>query len=300
MKTIVINIPTLYSNHPDFRLLAALCRQIMETTAAEIVVKFDQCVFFKANAVACISAALEYAHQHGKTVVVDFPSMAEPVYRACCNYKFVHHFGGAFGSRSTNTIELRKFQLADKDLIDYLFTQMPGHQFFPQISPALRRALCLRFVEIYINAFVHSQSPVGAFSCGQGYPSGIFPFQLTVVDLGIGIPANVREFLGQPQMTGRQALYWALQEGHSTKFPPGGSGAFGLGLKLLSDLARLNRGRLEIYSHDGYACIQQSGVIVDNFEKDFPGTVLNLELRQDDNFYYLTSEDMSSPESNIF
>jgi hypothetical protein len=65
-------------------------------------------------------------------------------------------------------------------------------------------------------------------------------------------------------------------------------------------LARLNRGRLEIYSHDSYACIQQSGVFVDNFEEDFPGTVLNLELRQDDNFYYLTSEDMSSPESNIF
>lgn len=101
-------------------------------------------------------------------------------------------------------------------------------------------------------------------------------------------------------MTGRQALLWALQEGHSTKFPPGGSGAFGLGLKLLSDLARLNRGRLEIYSHDSYACIQQSGVNVYNFNEAFPGTVLNLELRQDDNFYYLTTEDMSSPESNIF
>lgn len=194
MQTLHLEIPTLYSNLLDFRTLAALCRQIMETSAAEIVVKFDQCIFFKANAVACISAALDYARHHGKTVVVDFSSMPEPVYRACSNYKFVQHFGGPFGSRFVNTIELHKFQLADKDLIDYLFTQVPGHQFFPQISPALRRALCLRFVEIYINAFVHSQSPVGAFSCGQGYPSGIFPFQLTVVDLGIGIPANVREF----------------------------------------------------------------------------------------------------------
>ena len=177
---------------------------------------------------------------------------------------------------------------------------MPGHQFFPHISPALRRALCLRFVEIYINAFVHSQSPVGAYSCGQGYPFGNFPFQLTVVDLGVGIPANVKEFLGQPQMTGRQALHWALQEGHSTKFPAGGSGASGLGLKLLSDLATLNRGRLEIYSHDSYACIQQSGVSGDSFYENFPGTVLNLELRQDDNFYHLTSEEMTSPKSNIF
>jgi hypothetical protein len=118
MQTIVIDIPTLYSNHPDFRLLAALCRQIMETTAAEIVVKFDQCAFFKANAVACISAAIEYARHHGKTVVVDFSSTPEPVYRACSNYKFVQHFGGPFGGRSVNTIELCKFQLADRDLID--------------------------------------------------------------------------------------------------------------------------------------------------------------------------------------
>jgi len=116
MQTLYLDVPTLYSNHPAFRTLAALCRQIMETPAAEIVVKFHQCIFLKANAVACISAALEYARHHGKTIVVDFSSMAEPVYRACCNYKFVHHFGGPFGGHSVNTIELRQFQLADKDL----------------------------------------------------------------------------------------------------------------------------------------------------------------------------------------
>jgi hypothetical protein len=299
MHVLSIDIPTLYSSYSDFRTLAALCRQIMETTAAEIAVKFHQCTFFKANAVACISAALEYARNHGKAVVVDFSSMTEPVYRACCNYKFVHHFGGPFGSHSANTIKLRHFELANEDLVDYLFTQVPGHQFFPHISPALRFALCKRFIEIYVNAFTHSHSPVGAYSCGQGYPFGIFPFQLTVVDLGVGIPANVREFLGQPQISGRRALRWALQEGHSTKFRPDDKETRGLGLKLLSDLARLNGGKLEIYSHDGYACIQHSRVLVDNFEEDFPGTVLNLELRQDDNFYHLTTEDATSPK-NIF
>ncbi|MDZ7291959.1 MAG: hypothetical protein ONB44_17095 [candidate division KSB1 bacterium] len=294
-----VDIPTLYSNLQDFRILASLCRQILATKATEIVVRFDQCTFFKANAVACISAALAYARQQGKVVTVDISSMAPPVYRACCNYKFVQHFGGPSGFGSQNTIELRQFRLANEDLVDYLFTQVPGHQFFPHLSPALRRALCKRFIEIYVNAFTHSRSPVGAYSCGQGYPFGIFPFQLTVVDLGVGIPAKVREFLGQPQMSGRQALHWALQEGHSTKFLPGVSGAYGLGLKLLSDLATLNRGRLEIYSHDSYACIQQSGVLVDNFAEDFPGTVLNLELRQDDNFYYLTTEGVVSPKDSF-
>jgi hypothetical protein len=101
-------------------VLAALCRQILETTAAEIVVTFEQCAFFKANAVACISAALEYARHHGKTVVVDFSSMTEAVYRACSNYKFVQHFGGPIGRRSANTIELRHFELANEDLVDYL------------------------------------------------------------------------------------------------------------------------------------------------------------------------------------
>ena len=300
MQTIIIDIPTLYSNHPDFRTLATLCRQTMETTAAEIVVRFGQCIFFKANAVACISAALEYARHHGKVIQVDFSSMPEKVYHACCNYKFVHHFGGAADSRSANTIELRHFELANKGLVDYLFKQVPGHQFFPQISPVLRFALCKRFIEIYVNAFTHSRSPVGAYSCGQGYPSGNFPFQLTVVDLGVGIPANVREFLSQPKMSGRQALLWALQEGHSTRFQSGVTQTAGLGLNLLSDLARLNGGKLEIYSHDSYACIQQSSVFVDSFYENFPGTVLNLELRQDDNFYHLTSEEMTSPNSSIF
>jgi hypothetical protein len=177
-----------------------------------------------------VCATLKCAEQQGKTVQVDFAGMTEPVYRACCNYGFVQHFGGPAGSRTANTIEVCQFQLANKELVDYLFMQVPGHQFFPQISPALRHALCKRFIEIYVNAFTHSHSPIGAYSCGQGYPSGFFPFQLTVVDLGIGIPANVREFLGNHQMSGGQALKWALQEGHSTRFRPYDKEAHGLGL----------------------------------------------------------------------
>lgn len=194
MEPLHIEIPTLFSEQHDFHRLAILCKQIMDTTATEIIVRFDRCTFLKANAVACIAAALQYARYHGKTVHIEHSSMQEPVYRASCNYKMLQHFGAQINSGSANTIELRQFRLADEDLVNYLFTRVAKHRFFPKISDTLRRALCNRLIEIYVNAFAHSHSPIGTFSCGQGYPRWWRSFQLTVVDLGIGIPANVREF----------------------------------------------------------------------------------------------------------
>lgn len=300
MHSFELNIPTLYSNQQDFRQLTALCRQVLKTDAPRVNVLFHECTFLKASAVACLSAALEYARDQGRAVEFDFSSMPESVYRACCNYQFFSYFGGPLGKGSSNTIALRKFSLADQDLFGYLSTQVTHHQFFPTLSATLRRALCARLIEIYANAFTHSRSPVATFSCGQGYPFGVFHFQLTVVDLGVGIPANVRTFLKQPRLSGRQALQWALEEGHSTKLTVANNRSAGLGLKLLCDLAQLNQGKLEIYSHDSYACIQRAGIKVNNFVEDFPGTVLNLELRNDDSFYHLTSENSSSPNNALF
>jgi hypothetical protein len=290
MPPLILEIPTLYSNKRDFQKLARLCRRILKTSAQEIIVCFPDCRFFKASAVACLTAALKCARNQNKSVRIAFDTIQEDVYRACCNYGFLHYFGGPASGGSLNTITLRQFHVADRELINYLFNKVPDHKFFPHISTKLRTALCSRFVEIYMNAFVHSKSTVGAFSCGQGYSAWSLPFQLTVVDLGIGIPANVRYFLDQPGMTGERAIQWALQEGHSTKFARGTQRTSGLGLNLLSELAQLKDGKLEIYSHDGYACIRKSGIITNTFPENFPGTVLNLELKKDVNFYYLTEE----------
>lgn len=77
--------------------------------------------------------------------------------------------------------------------------------------------------------------------------------------------------------------------------------AAGLGLSLLIELCKLNRGKLEIYSHDSYTFLAKDKMNSHSTAKYyFPGTVINIELRNDDNFYYLKTEDISSPESSIF
>ncbi len=55
------------------------------------------------------------------------------------------------------------------DLIAYLKTKWLGRGWIT-VSTRLRDAIVGRVWKIYANAFEHSHSPVGIFSCGQHYP----------------------------------------------------------------------------------------------------------------------------------
>ena len=114
----------------------------------------------------------------------------------------------------------------------------------------------------------------------------------TVIDLGTGIPANVRAFQDDPALPAHVAMNWAFQPGNTTKI---GSMGRGLGLDLLRRFISLNKGCLEVFSHDGYARIEEKGETYETRENLFEGTILNISLHCDDSYYCFTSEPPSSP-----
>ncbi len=63
-------------------------------------------------------------------------------------------------------------------------------------------------MEIYANAFEHGRTDIGVFSCGQHYPK-LGELKLTVIDFGVGIPRNVRDFLKNSNLPADEALKWA-------------------------------------------------------------------------------------------
>lgn len=136
------------------------------------------------------------------------------------------------------------------------------------IESDLQDLIAGKIVEIYLNAFEHADSKVGIISCGQFYPD-LKELKLTIIDFGVGIPYNVREYKKGFAISDAIAIKWALQRGASTKHGEGR----GLGLDLLKEFIKLNSGSLEILSHTGYVLIDKEGESFTNRETHFEGTI---------------------------
>jgi len=146
--------------------------------------------------------------------------------------------------------------------------------------------------EIYINSFEHSKTLIGVSSCGQHFPNRR-ELVLAVADFGVGIPSNVRSNVCD-RLSGAETMRWAFTRGNTTANQI--YGPRGMGLDLLKEFVRLNGGKLEIYSHDGYARIDSTGEIYENLPVFFEGTLVQVLLLCNNNFYSLSKE----PDSSAF
>lgn len=59
---------------------------------------------------------------------------------------------------------------------------------------------------------------------------------------------------------------------------------------LLKEFVRLNQGKLEIYSNDGYAIVDKDGERFENRDLAFEGTVVHITLRCDEKLYRFRDE----------
>jgi hypothetical protein len=201
---------------------------------------------------------------------------------------FMAAFGGSRQPWAGNSIPYREDDLQDAHgFVDYLTRLWLGRGWV-NVSPGIRDAIVGHMAEIYLNAFDHGQSPIGVFTCGQHFPKKQ-ELNLTIVDFGVGIPSNVRLFKANDfvpeELQAAKCMEWAFQKGTSTK--PGGRG---IGLDLLQEFVRLNQGRLEMFSHEGYVSIADGKMSFAKRNTFFEGTLVNISLRCDESYYCLASE----------
>jgi hypothetical protein len=197
-------------------------------------------------------------------------------------------FGGPDCTHCGEYLPLREDAEEDEDaIVRYLMADWMGSG-WPRMSEMLKAGILSRTYEIYSNAFSHSGSRVGIYSCGRRVPSE-HRLSLTVADLGVGIPHRVRQFLGMPQMSAMDALRWAFAEGHTTRteWPRG------IGLALLTEFVRRNRGTVIVMSQAGLAWAGSVGAasrfgsragfgLLPASSPQFRGTVVTLDFNCDD------------------
>lgn len=136
-------------------------------------------------------------------------------------------------------------------------------------------------MEIYLNVFHHTESPIGVVTCGQYFPNKK-ELDITLVDFGVGIPSNVRRFLKKSRLSAGNSIKWTFQEGNTTLKEPN-TIPRGRGLKELKRFIQANKGKIEVYSETGRMVVDSNGEHAYNdMIHSFSGTVVQITLNCDE------------------
>ncbi|CAI8879451.1 ATP-binding protein [Brevibacillus sp. IT-7CA2] len=286
-----IRIPAINDNQMDFFYLFALWYLINESKE-DIKIDFSNCTFLRHNAVAMLGGLKRLASCNSVEVVFDWATLRYGVASNLRKNGFVKHFGVNDWSSTGNSIPYREdVRDESNSYIEYLKNEWL-YQGWLNISTMLRDAISSKVYEIYRNVFDHGLSPIGAFSCGQYYPK-LNELCLSIVDFGIGIPNEVKNYLNKPEMSSKKALEWAFKTGNTTK--PSNEHGRGIGLGILKEFIKANNGKLEIYSNDGYVKITKDHEEFSETNFFFGGTIINITIIRDEAYYCFASEKENQP-----
>jgi anti-sigma regulatory factor (Ser/Thr protein kinase) len=289
-----IDVPRINDDFDDFMTLFNIWNSVNNCNN-DIEFDFSYCRFLRQNAVAFLGGMARYLQYNGRNVNFKFNTLMPGILTNLRQNGFISHFDNDIGPWSGNSIPYLETK-NDEYVITYLEYNWLGRGWV-NISKDLKNAIVGKVYEIFANAYEHSGSPVGVFSCGQRFQN-LNELKLTVVDFGVGIPTNVKNYFNDFNLDTLWTLQWAFEEGNSTR--PTSKYKGGLGLGVLKDFIEANNGKLEIFSHNGYCLIDKDGISFKKFNNYFEGTVVNITLRCDEKYYCLEGEDENNDDFFIF
>ena len=281
-----LNIGTVRSDCAGFNSIAHIAEQSHEAFSDSVEVDFSSCDFFEANMVAPLYVVVARLRDELNDVsLINLKPALETILRK--NHFLTRFQKTVLIDANQTTVPFKIFKLqAGEQFFEYLESCMYGKG-IPAMSATLTKRFQQSLFEIFQNAAIHSKSESGIFTCGQFFPQ-MHRLDFTIADAGMGIRDNVRQYTGNVKMNSCAAIEWALTEGNTTKT---GNQPGGLGLKLLKDFIRINKGKLQIVSRFGCYEFSASGDSCRKLDHDFPGTCVNIEINtQDKNSYYLKFE----------
>lgn len=292
MTVLTLNILRINDKRRDFNTLARLWKDVMEAgDGADVHFDFTRCDFLRPNAVVFLGGLTRLILSRGGTAHLLVNTLQEKVHVNLLQNGFAHAMGADTPPWQGHSIPYREYPEQDKQEIVRMLRDDWFGRGWINVSRALADGILGQMWEIFANAFEHGRSPVGIFCCGQHLPSRR-ELLLAVADFGVGIPSNVRLFRN-PDITAEDAMCWAFKRGTSTAQRP--ASARGLGLDLLREFVRASGGRMEVFSHDGYARVDPQGESYETLPAFFEGTLVQVCLRCDDRCYRLSNEQPSQP-----
>jgi anti-anti-sigma regulatory factor len=286
--TVKIEIPVIYHTSKHCQSLLEIWQTVSQKleTSLDLTLDFQKCSFLSHLGVAFLGGLSHHVRSKGGQLNFDWDTLQPKVHTNLAQNGFLFSFEQGIEPWNGNSIPYRQDLDQNKcAIVEYLVNQWLGKNWV-DISSGLKGAIVGTVWEIYTNAFEHSNSSIGVFSCGQYYPNKK-ELHLTIIDFGQGIANNVRSLPQNRSLDAAQSLEWAFQTGNSTVTK---IRSRGMGLSTLQNFLSSNRGNLKIFSNDGYINIKDSNVVYEKRVIDFQGTMINIAFKCDESFYYLASE----------
>lgn len=287
-----IQVPhSVKSDFNGFSFFVDILQKTNSLQNMNIVIDFSQNTWFEANLCSILGSVVNIIQSNNNNVHIRVTGKLRDLFM---RNQFAAHFGlDKIDDTNSTTIKYRKYRLTDEKLIkEYLDAELLGHNDFPRLSILLRKEITRSIFEIFSNAILHGNCEY-VYSCGQYYPQKNPPcIDLTIVDIGQTIKTNVNNFLGT-SYSGTDTILWAVKENNTTK-PVDGNIPGGLGFKLIQDFIKVNKGKIQIVSADGYWQYVRGEFFTANFAREFPGTIINIEFKlSDSTIYHFKDEDIS-------
>jgi len=279
------NVPTGFSG---FREILALEDAFESSDAAVHEIDMSSVRWLAGNMCAPLGAVFEREAQRGRRIRL-LGYSGKPRQNALKN-GFLQQFGrDVIEDTNKTTIQYRQFQGTEREAFEEYITAhfRSRSRGLPEMSEPLLRRFRASLFELYGNAIEHSATRLGVFACGQFYPKS-HRLDFAIADLGVGMREKVGRHLGR-EISADAAIKWAMS-GNTTKT---GARPGGLGLQLIQEFIKLNKGRIIVVSSEGYWEYAKDKVQSKLFDRPFPGTVVTIEINTADKAYYCLQSEIS-------
>jgi hypothetical protein len=272
-----LKVPTLNDSPKDFEQMFELWRVVQHCESPMVIFDFSDCCFLRQNAVAFLGGLARLIEARDGFPHFAWQTMQDDIRMNLSQNGFTTAFSQATGGWQGNSIPYRED--AEHDIIGiagFLDEHWLGRDWV-SVDSGLKDEIVSTMAELYDNAFTHGLSSIGVFTCGQRFPS-LNALKLTIIDFGVGIPAKVRCYLDQPLLPAQSTMEWAFTAGNTTRRE---GGPAGIGLDTLKAFVKEKQGKIEIYSHDGYAIIDRNQERYATIGTFFEGTLINITVKCD-------------------
>jgi RimJ/RimL family protein N-acetyltransferase len=252
------------------RFLSSLAEFWHKTSTVQL--DLSACTFLNAEGAAILAAFALHRRELGAGTEIDWDNMRYEIRKQLGRWQMSELFGQKNFPWTDNAIPLLHQGRLDGEAVErYVCTvTRPGGN-MPEMTPCLVKEANRSLCELFGNIFEHAESPCGGLAIGQYYPH-VKQVQICVCDLGVGLAKKVQRAGHATECCG-SAIRWALEEGNSTK-----TGIGGLGLFMLQDFVKTNRGSLRILANSGYYDQSGTKVTATSLQTSFPGTLVQIGL----------------------
>lgn len=280
--------------------LISLYNKMAASDDPDIELCFKNTTWFEANLASVLGAIISLIRRRGYSV--QFRNFSAAIKGILTRNGFLDTTDFYRANVSTDTIiSFQQFTPnQDGAFNEYISRELLSKKDFPNHSQLLGKRIGESIFEIFENARTHGKCEY-IHTCGQYFPQNApARLDMTIVDVGNTILSNVNDYFATKSLKqmfeAHEAIEWAIQKGNTTKTDRTG----GLGLSVLMEFIKLNKGVVQFISANGYWQYKNGNVFKKDISYTFPGTIVNVEFNFDDNSFYSLRNEPSISLDDIF